>query len=373
MQILFFVTLALLIAYGFLINFYFFCWLSIPEILLDGGGSTKVTVIVPARNEEDNIIGCLQSLKNQSYPVQVIVIDDHSTDQTAALVAAFPLQDLLLLKLQDHIKVKLNSYKKKAIELAVTHASGELIVCTDADCTADQDWIRSLVTMYERSGPEFIAAPVRMENDGSIPGIFQSLDFLSLQGITAGAVHKNIHAMSNGANLAYTKKVFLEVQGFSGADQIASGDDMLLMQKISAAHPSSIKYVKSRSAIVSTSAEKTWKAFMNQRIRWASKAGHYKSAGLSAALLLVYLQNVAMGIFIIASIIHPAWIGVTFELLLLKVFLEIFFVYSVARFYGQQKLVWYFPFLQPLHIFYTIVAGWLGMFGKYQWKNRKVN
>jgi hypothetical protein len=124
---------------------------------------------------------------------------------------------------------------------------------------------------------------------------------------------------------------------------------------------------------VSTNAETTLASFMHQRVRWASKAGHYKSAGLSAALLLVYLMNLACGVFIIAAVFDPSWLLTVAEILLAKILLEIFFVNSVSRFYGQQKLVFYFPFMQPLHIFYTIIAGWLGIFGKYQWKNRKVS
>jgi cellulose synthase/poly-beta-1,6-N-acetylglucosamine synthase-like glycosyltransferase len=374
MQILFWITCFLLAAYGCLINYYFFGWLSIPsQTLPDADLQTSVTVIIPARDEETNIAACLKSVAEQTHPVQIIVINDHSTDRTAEIVASFPAKNLLLLNLADHITDQLNSYKKKAIELAVAHATGELIVCTDADCTAGPDWIRSLVTIYEREKPVFIAAPVRMKNNGSFSGIFQSLDFLSLQGITAAAVYRRIHAMSNGANLAYTKQVFTDVQGFTGADQIASGDDMLLMQKIDAKFPQRIRYVKMQQAIVSTNAETTVTSFMHQRVRWASKAGHYKSAGLSAALLLVYLTNLACGIFIIAAVSNPSWLDEMAGIILAKILAEILFVASVSRFYGQQKLVLYFPFMQPLHIFYTIIAGWLGIFGKYQWKNRKVS
>ena len=374
MPVLFWITCFLLAAYGCLINYYFFGWLSIPsQTLPDTALQTSVTVIIPARDEEANIAACLKSVAEQTHPVQIIVINDHSTDRTAEIIASFPAKNLLLLNLADHITDQLNSYKKKAIELAVAHAGGELIVCTDADCTAGPDWIRSLVTIYEQEKPVFIAAPVRMKNNGSISGIFQSLDFLSLQGITAAAVYRRIHAMSNGANLAYTKQVFTDVQGFSGADQIASGDDMLLMQKINAKFPQRIRYVKMQQAIVSTNAETTVASFMHQRVRWASKAGHYKSAGLSAALLLVYLTNLSCGIFIITAAFNPSWLDEMAGIILAKILIEILFVASVSRFYGQQKLVLYFPFMQPLHIFYTIIAGWLGIFGKYQWKNRKVS
>lgn len=106
--------------------------------------------------------------------------------------------------------------------------------------------------------------------------MFQYIDFVSLQGITAASVSAGFHAMCNGANLAYRKDVFYRVNGFKGIDNIASGDDMLLMNKIKHEFPNAIGFLFSKDAIVSTSPMPDWKAFFNQRIRWASKADKYK-------------------------------------------------------------------------------------------------
>src|SRR4030095_15486302 len=92
-------------------------------------------------------------------------------------------------------------------------------------------WLKTIASFYEEKDPAFIAAPVVLQNNSSVLQIFQALDFLVLQGITGGSVHKKIHSMCNGANLVYEKKAFVEVGGFSGIDNIASGDDMLLMNK----------------------------------------------------------------------------------------------------------------------------------------------
>jgi cellulose synthase/poly-beta-1,6-N-acetylglucosamine synthase-like glycosyltransferase len=108
-----------------------------------------------------------------------------------------------------------------------------LIVTTDADCIASPAWLRTIVAFYETFDPVLIAAPVTFFSKGTFFDIFQSLDFMALQGITGATIHKKFHAMCNGANLAYTKKAFDEVGGFTGIDNIASGDDMLLMHKIS--------------------------------------------------------------------------------------------------------------------------------------------
>ena len=157
--------------------------------------TVKVSVIVPARNEEGAIGNCLKSLFNQSYPktyTEIIVVNDFSTDNTVALVEQYQDQ-CLLLHLSDYITDPINAYKKKAIETGISQSSGELIICTDADCTMGPEWISLLVDAHQRRDLAFIAAPVKIVPNGSAISVFQTLDFISLQGITGAAVHKNLY------------------------------------------------------------------------------------------------------------------------------------------------------------------------------------
>ena len=210
--------------------------------------------------------------------------------------------------------------------------------------------------------------------------IFQALDFMVLQGITGAAVHKNAHSMCNGANLAYSRKAFDTVNGFKGISDIASGDDMLLMHKIYKQYPGKIKYLKSTDIIVHTEPMHSWKDFFYQRIRWASKADKYDDKRIFAILLLVYLFNLVLLIIPLTTIFfNPAFFIFYFSLftfwvllLILKTMVELFFLYPVAVFFSKEKLLWLFPIAQPFHILYTVIAGWLGKFGTYQWKERKV-
>ena len=178
--------------------------------------------------------------------------------------------------------------------------------------------------------------------------------------------------MCNGANLAYERKVFHEVNGFTGIDHIASGDDMLLMQKISGHFPGKISYLLSKEAIVTTQAAKTWKEFFSQRIRWASKATNYNDYKIFSALFLVYFFNCSLlALFISGFWMHDLWWGLI-VILFIKTFIELLFIFPVARFYNKQNLLKLFPLFQPLHIIYTVIAGWLGMFGNFEWKGRRV-
>jgi cellulose synthase/poly-beta-1,6-N-acetylglucosamine synthase-like glycosyltransferase len=369
----------MLLGYGILIDYYRRSWNKIPLFDINASPGEKniaVTIIVPARNEEKNIGNCLASLLQQSYPhemMQIIVVNDHSTDRTVELVESFNSPCITLINLREYISTtEINAYKKKAIEIAIEKSSGELIVTTDADCIAPPDWIKSIVLLYAQQKAAFIAAPVKVKDRNSLLSIFQSLDFITMQGITGAAVYKKIYPMCNGANLAYSKIAFLAVDGFEGINTIASGDDMLLMQKISRKFPEKIFFLKSTEAIVSTQPAPDWKSFLNQRIRWSSKADKYDNRKIFLTLLFVYIFNLCLLFFLVAAFWNIQWLLVFIMLITGKAVVEFWFVHTVAVFFGQGQLMRYFFFLQPLHIVYIIIAGTLGKFGTYEWKNRKV-
>jgi cellulose synthase/poly-beta-1,6-N-acetylglucosamine synthase-like glycosyltransferase len=378
MLILVCAAILLLTGYTILIQYYRIAWNRIPaaqpaDLLPDK--PVKVSVIIPARNEATRIRPCLEALLGQSYPaglMEIIVVDDHSTDETAKEVRSFSSR-IILLDLKDHIPPgTFNAYKKKAIETGILHASGELIITTDADCRSGPKWVESLVQGYRPGKTLFVAAPVKVQADGSFLSFFEALDFISLQGITGAAVFKSLYPMCNGANLAYGRKAFFEVDGFQQIDHIASGDDMLLMGKFLKRFPGMIRYLKNPEAIVTTPAAGSWRSFFRQRVRWASKMGHYSHAKTWLTLWMVYLLNASLLAIFFASLANPQWLPVVLGLILLKTIAEFSFVATVASFFGQRRLMKYFLLCQPLHILYVVVAGAFGKFGRYTWKERTV-
>ncbi len=395
-QFLLITTILLFVCYSLLIIYYKSGWHQLPfyKPAANANAAVKISVIIPARNEEKNIAACLNSMLQQTYPphlFEVLVVDDFSTDKTAAIVKNHAAQNVTLLKLSDYTDgADLNSYKKKAIEIAVQQAGGQLIVTTDADCIAPKSWLHTIAQFYEEKQPAFIAMPVSIIPSPGEEGlgvrsfieIFQALDFMTLQGITGAAVHKKNLSMCNGANLAYTKKAFEDVNGFKGIDNIASGDDMLLMHKIYKQHPDKVLFLKSKEVIVQTQPVTTIKEFFNQRIRWASKADKYEDKRIFAVLVVVYLFNCMMLLLPILAmfgndvhllfIIHYSLFEAWLVLLLLKTIVELFFLFPVSGFFNAQKLLWWFPLMEPFHILYTVIAGWLGKFGSYKWKGRSV-
>ena len=335
--------------------------------------ATQFTVIIPARNEAANIKACVDSILNQDYPAaafEIIVIDDFSEDDTAFIVHALSQQypQLRLLKLADHCKDgDTLAYKKKAIEIAVAQAKGDWILTTDADCIVPPRWLLLYNAYIHQHQPCFVAAPVMFIKTAGILNQFQVLDFLALQGITAAAVGAGKHSMSNGANLGFEKAAFIAVGGYQGVDHIASGDDMFLMHKMKQTLHKPVGYLFHPDVIVLTAAMDTWKGFIMQRIRWASKARYYDDHSITMVLTLVYFFNLSF----ICLALMGSWSTLLIALAF-KTFFELFFLDPVAKFFQLQPELKYFVFYQPIHIVYNIAAGLFGQLKTYSWKGRKV-
>ena len=369
------ISICLLIPYTILLLLYKSWWkqLAFTKPSADFLPTTSFSILIPARNEEKNIAACLQSIQQLNYPrhlIEVIVMDDFSDDATVAVSNQFA--GVKIIQLNDVVKEKINSYKKKAIEIGVEHSKGNYIVTTDADCIVPANWLLNFAFIIEQQPTVFIAAPVAMKEESTFIKLFQSMDFLSLQGITGASVAAGFHSMCNGANLCYNKEAFYQVNGFKDVDHIASGDDMLLMYKLYKQFPTQVHYCKAEDSIVLTSPVETVGEFFRQRIRWASKADKYEDKRIFWVLLLVYLLNVfLLVLFIVGFFSSTLWILLAGSLLF-KTIAELLFLAPVVGFFQKEKLLVWFPLAQPFHIVYTVIAGWLGKFGSYEWKGRKV-
>jgi cellulose synthase/poly-beta-1,6-N-acetylglucosamine synthase-like glycosyltransferase len=365
------VTLVFLLLYAALIFFYYVQWNKLadyqPKV---DAPSVFVSVIVAARNEEHTLPHLLEDLQRQTYPenlFEVIIVNDHSTDGTAALAGNFDGRHWQMIVPNGVAEA---SSKKLAIASGIEKAKGELLVITDADCRVGIEWVETMARFYTEKDASFIAAPVRFTHDHSLLQVFQVLDFITLQGITAASVAGNVHTMCNGANLAYTRTAFQSVDGFAGIDKVATGDDMLLMHKIWKRDPGRVFYLKSRQAIVSTEPMKTWTEFLQQRKRWASKTLVYDDLRIILVLGFVLLFNLLFFVLFVAAFFNKIYWIHFLVFLVGKTIIEWPFVKTVAAFYGEGKLMRHFSFIQPLHIFYTVFVGLLSQFGKYEWKGR---
>lgn len=370
------------IAYWLLIAYFLREWKRLPvwQPETPATANLRITVLVPARNEESNIADCLQSLFRQAYPAdqyEVIVIDDHSTDSTSAIVNKLPFPNLQLLHLRDYLpptESDTRSFKKKALEVGVAQAGGELILTTDADCRVPYNWIALMASCYERYRPAFIAAPVNFYDENNALEKFQSLDFMGTMVLTGAGIRAGWMHLANGANLAYPKDVFEAVGGYQGVDHLASGDDMLLLHKIARRYPGKIAFLKSAEATVLTRAKPDLASFLRQRLRWATKSNAYQEWQVTGVLGLVFVLSWSILLSPLLTVVFGLnAIGVFLILLILKISADHRLLRTASHFFNRSQLMRSFPVSQLFHIFYIAVIGLLGsIVNEYEWKGRKV-
>lgn len=375
LMIYFMFSICLLCAYLGVILIYIYYWNQVkdwdlPDVV---NPRTSIAVLVAARNEAASIERCLEALVQQDYPMDrynLYIIDDHSEDDTAAIVQDYAdrYPQLHLLTLPDD-----KTGKKRALEHGINHSEGMLIVTTDADCTMSTHWLSCMAHFYEENNLKFVAGPVAFYEEQSLFERFQSLDFMGMIAVAAAGIKGRFMGMCNGANLAYERTVFEAVHGFEGIDHLASGDDMLLLQKIQAHYPNQIGFLKQKEATTYTHAKPTLKAFVEQRIRWSSKSGAYQGWQVNAMLGTVWLLCLSMMVDLIGSSFNGWFVLLLGIKLGIKGLCDYFFLRMMATFFDRLELMNSHVPASIMHWWYITVVGTTGLFRKrYEWKGRRV-
>ncbi len=372
------ITILLLLAYAILISAITIGWWRLKVFKIPGSGpEVKVSLVVAARNEEQNISKLLNSLLLQDYPsalFEIIIVDDHSTDNTLHLA-----EEIILRQGNEH-SVNLialtgsdPSGKKAALSRGIQASSGELILVTDADCTAGVSWVSAISEFYRQYKPHMILGPVHMQGDGGFFAKLQTMEFTSLISSAAGSCNAGIPILANGANIAFTRQAYDSCGGFTGNMQYPSGDDMFLMMSIKEKFGArAIRFLRSAEAIVYTPAAAGINSFIQQRMRWVSKSRGYTDPILLAASITVFLTNAWLLGLALAVPFHQDFFSLFLVIYLLKMMLDFPLMLGFSRFQRTMYLMWLFPLMELLNSVYTTFIGIAGNFGKYEWKGRKV-
>lgn len=287
----------LLSAYVLLIVAYTYGWNSIPYFRSDiknpPDAEISFSILVPARNEEAVIEKCLLDIAAQNYPFsqfEVIVLNDHSTDNTSKVVQSFAANTDLKVRLLDlQNSEEVIKHKKAAITYGIRHATYDYIVLTDADCERGKDWLRTIHQFIREKESKMVYAPVAFKADTLFQKL-QSLEFAGLVGIGASAIQLKNPNMCSAANLVFSKAVFTEVGGYVGNDGIASGDDEFLLHKVFKYYPNHVHFLLNRNAVVYTSANTSIQQLTDQRRRWVSKSTKYENRYITL-ILVVHTKN----------------------------------------------------------------------------------
>jgi len=327
---------------------------------------TSFTIIVPFRNEAENLPVLLKSFSNLNYPnhlFEVILVDDSSSEKFQ--VSGFKFQ----VSVVDNIRIS-NSPKKDAITTAMQHVKTNWVITTDADCSVPQNWLLTFDNYIQENQVSMLAGAVSYQCEHSFLHHFQQLDLTSLQGATIGSFGVNKGFMCNGANFAYTKSLFEKLNGFEGNDKIASGDDVFLLQKVIEKFPNQVHYLKAKEAIVLTKPTENWKLLFYQRVRWAAKTSSYKSIFGKYLGLIVFLGNLSfvIGFFLLVFgfFSYPVFVLYAF----LKFTIDFVLLYFTNQFLTQYRIK-SLLLSSTLYPFFSSAVALYSLFGSYEWKDRQ--
>ena len=332
---------------------------------------TKISVIIAARNEEKNIKKCIESIVSCDYPshlLQIIVINDASTDDTLREIKSIRSGVVTLLNTEQ------NEGKKAALELGIRSSTGQLIITTDADCEVQKNWLLSIVSFYKKSKATLIAAPIQYSISKSIIQRFQYIDGINNMAVTANGITKKSYFMANGANLAFEKALFLELNGYDKSKDIASGDDMFMIQSAAAIHPSKVRFLKSKEAVVFTQPERNLADLMTQRKRWATKTKSYSDKRIMKIQGYVFFFIILL---IANLLLSPIGSGLSFFGFLFGLFIKLSIDYmylsQISKYFPSKDALKSFLPASFMFLIYIILAGWWALFpSQYRWKGRDV-
>ncbi len=341
---------------------------------------TKVSVVIAARNEAQNISTCLHDIIHQNYPsdlVEIIVVDDNSTDTTVSTIQqiskAHPKNVLRLIELKDTSKN--TSPKKRAIAAAISVATGDLLICTDADCRFPKNWISNLEAFYRERNAKLIVAPISIKREPKNTFLvdFQYFDIQSLVMSGAASLFAQKALLCSAANMAFNRLAYLQIQHQIKGQSLASGDDMFLLLAFQNQFPNDIHFIKSKEVLVETVPQTSLSNFIHQRLRWAAKGFYYRNTYVQVVAFIVFAINLMLLTTAISSFFYSKGILVFLLLFLTKLFVDYYFMRAAHPFFNE-KIKFYKAAM--IVLLYPILIGAIALFalqGSYNWKGRKLH
>lgn len=370
------IAIVITILYLLLIGSFIYGFDKVDDFFLkDLKPNTKFSVVVPFRNEETNLSTLLESIANLNYPkdkYEFLFVDDASEDDSVKIIEKYHFHGSNI----PNIKIISNerttkSPKKDAITSAIAKATHHWIVTTDADCILPKFWLDSFDEFIQRTQAEFIIAPVTYSKTHTFLQRFQLLDVLSLQGTTIGSFGIRNPFLCNGANLAYTKTIFQTVNGFMGNENIGSGDDIFMLEKVAKIYPEKVNYLKCENAIVSTLPQPNFDSLISQRIRWAAKSSAYQNLFAKLVGVLVFLMNGGLLVFSLMTLVGILKWNTFLYLWIIKFGIDFLLIYKAANFMNQKEVMKTYFFAFFMYPFFTVYVVFVSFFRGYDWKGRR--
>lgn len=328
----------------------------------------SVSLLIPFRNEEENLKLLLEDIAAFDYPkeqLQIIFINDHSNDKSVDVINNSKMYfDFLVINSE-------GEGKKDALTKGIAHAKNTWIITTDADTRWTIDALKKLMSHPRINDVEMICGVVMLDRSGNnILEILQQHEFAILQSAGVASLFKHEPLLNSGANLAFRKYSFNEVNGYENNKHIASGDDTFLMFEFAKRWNDSV--VSNPAAIVTTNTVSNWSDYFQQRMRWGKKVGAYKDKSIKQSGLLFLLSNIGITVLLVLATFNllglfAGLIGLLFRFTSEYALLNRFYSYCKKELNVHE--VFLVSVLYPIVFFCTLI---LGFITPNSWKGRRL-
>ncbi len=331
--------------------------------------SLKVSVIIPVRNEFNSLSSLIEDLDKQSFlqdNYEVIFVNDHSDDESASYLFEIcqSRRNFSLCSLGNGIHGK-----KQAIDKGCSLAKGDWIIQADADCRLPVGFVSGHADLASTGTAGFIAGPVLAESGKGMWSSLESIEMMSLTGTGMASFLLGRPVMCSGANLSYSKAFYQQVREDLLKVPSASGDDIFLLMQAKKLDKEMV-YLNSHEQLVTTPVNRSIISFINQRVRWGSKARFYTDRDLLFLSVMVWLTNVIIALYLVGSFFIPMFFPVFLASWIIKSLVDFRFLFLVARVFKRTHQLRWFPLAAIFYYFYVTIAGLMAMHGQYNWKER---
>jgi poly-beta-1,6-N-acetyl-D-glucosamine synthase len=328
----------------------------------------RVSVIVPVRNEAENLIAFLEAISVQNFPsekLEWIFVDDQSDDDSLQILNRYSKSKITVLSLSPSE----GKGKKFALKKGIMNAKGTWILTTDADCKLDKNWIRTLVEYGEFRNADMVCGTVQVNANNYFLQNFQAMETGILQLSGAGSLSAGYPLLNTGASLGFKKEAWLKVQGYSANEHVASGDDTFLMLSMHQHKEMKVIACPNKQANVSTNPVNSWREILNQRLRWNGKVKHYPIGYIHAVGAIVFLSSAS-----VVYLLLRGWLGYSLETLMIVVAVRFIAEYLLLKewkvFTGKKFSVIHIILMSVIYPLFTVFSMVFRPFVSSDWKGR---
>ncbi len=310
-----------------------------------------VSIIICARNEEQNLKEHLPHFINQDYPnFELVLINDASSDATLEVMNEFKKKHPSVITIVDVVpNEQFWRNKKYALTLGIKKATHQHLLFSDADCKpVSKHWISEMVSKFSKEKTIVLGygAYEKIENSWLNKLIrFETL-FTAIQYFSYTKI--GLPYMGVGRNLAYTKSLFFQSNGFANHMQIRSGDDDLFVNKNATNQNVSLCYFKESFTL--SKSKKTFIEWIHQKRRHTTTSKYYKPIH-KFLLGLFYTSQLLFWLLSIILLATTYQWEIVLSMLLLRIVAQYLIVNSSAKKLNENDLTVWAPFLEIFLIF----------------------